>query len=316
MDQVADILLDNSRAFVRGVTAQLPFVAVAIVAFAGFLLVARLLRRGVLRALQNHDPAFRNLIAQLVHGAVVALGLFVALWIAIPTVEFGQVFASLGVTSVILGFALRDIIENFVAGILILWRRPFRVDDQIRSGSYEGTVVEINFRSTVLRTYDGIKVFIPNGKVFTEPMENMTSYPSRRTQVALGIDQAASAAEARRVILETLRSTDGVLTEPAPAVFFAEVGDFANILHVLYWTAPPTRFSELETRSLVTERLYAALQAAGIGFPYPIQTIELAAADDGPAVTGGSTGATEGALPAPSGGSLSPTAEPRPAPGP
>jgi small-conductance mechanosensitive channel len=276
MDQAIDLLVENSRGLLRGLTAQLPFVAVAAVAFAASLLLARLLRRVVLRALRGHDPAFREMAARLAHVAVVALGVFVALWIAIPTVEFGQIFASLGVTGVILGFALRDIIENFVAGILILWRRPFRVDDQIRSGNYEGTVVEINFRSTVLRTYDGIKVFVPNGKVFTEPIENLTGYPSRRTQVVLGVDQAGSPAAARRVILETLRSTAGVLAEPAPAVLFAEVGDFANILHVLYWTAPPTRFSELETRSLVTERLYAALPAAGIGFPYPIQTIELA----------------------------------------
>jgi len=275
MDQSLDILLENSRELLRGVAAQLPFVAVALVAFVVFLLLARLLRRPILRALGNHDPAFREMIARLAHVATVALGVFVALWIAIPTVQFGQIFASLGVTGIVLGFALRDIIENFVAGILILWRRPFRVGDQVRSGAFEGSVVEINFRSTVLRTYDGIKVFIPNGKIFTEPLENMTAYPSRRTQVVLGIDQAASPAEARRVILETLRATDGVLADPAPAVFLAEVGDFANILHVLYWTAPPTRFSELETRSLVTERLYDALQAAGINFPYPIQTVLL-----------------------------------------
>ena len=275
MDQSLDILAENARELLRGFTAQLPFIAVAVVAFVAFLFVARLLRRLVLRALRGHDPAFREMIARLVLAATVALGVFVALWIAIPTVQFGQIFASLGVTGIVLGFALRDIIENFVAGILILWRRPFRVGDQVRSGAFEGTVVEINFRSTVLRSYDGIKVYIPNGKIFTEPLENFTGYPSRRTQIALGIDQAASLAEARRVILETLDRTEGVLRDPAPAVLLAEVGDFANILHVLYWTAPPTRFSELETRSLATERLYAALQAAGIGFPYPIQTVLL-----------------------------------------
>lgn len=75
--------------------------------------------------------------------------------------------------------------------------------------------------------------------------------------------------------LELFLGVAGVLPEPPPAVSFAEVGDFANILHVLYWTAPPTRFSELTTRSLVTERLYDALPAAGITFPYPIQTLQL-----------------------------------------
>ena len=279
MDHPLDLVLENARGLVRGLIAQLPFIAVAAVAFIVFVLLARLLRDLARRALRRHDPAFAEMIARLVHVGVVAFGVFIALWIAIPTVEFAQVFTSLGVTGLILGFALRDIIENFVAGILILWRRPFRVSDQIRSGNCEGTVREINFRSTVLRTYDGIKVYIPNGKVFTEPLENMTANEARRSLVVLGIDQNASVAEARRVIQETIADIEGVLPEPSPAVLFTEVGDFANILHVLYWTAPPTRFSELTTRSLVTERLYDALPAAGITFPYPIQTLHLSEAN-------------------------------------
>jgi small conductance mechanosensitive channel len=276
-----ELLLANARDLARTLIAQVPFVLAAIVVFGIALLCARLLRLLVRRALQRYDPVFGEMVARLVHVAVLFLGVLVALWIAIPTVEFGQVFASLGVTGLILGFALRDIIENFVAGILILWRRPFRVGDQIRSGGYEGTVAEINFRSTVLRTYDGIRVYIPNGKVFTDPLENVTANETRRSLVVLGIDQNASIATARRVILETIVEIDGVLPDPPPAVLFAEVGDFANILHVLYWTAPPTRFSELMTRSRVTERLYETLPAAGITFPYPIQTLHLDAENGG-----------------------------------
>jgi small-conductance mechanosensitive channel len=91
----------------------------------------------------------------------------------------------------------------------------------------------------------------------------------------LEIDQAVSIAEMWRVSLETIAGIEGVLWEPSPAVLFTEVGDVANTLHVLYWTAPPTRFSELTTKSLVTERLYTAPPAAGISFPYPIQTLQL-----------------------------------------
>lgn len=275
MDHPLELLLQNAQNVVRGLIAHLPYLAVAAVAFMAFVFLARVLQQVTRRALNRYGWAFAEMLARLVHVAVVVLGVLVALWIAIPTVEFGQVFASLGVTGIILGFALRDIIENFVAGILILWRRPFQGGDQIRSGAYEGTVVEINFRSTVLRTYDGIKVYIPNGKVFTEPLENLTANETRRSLVVLGIDQDASIAEARRVILETIAGVEGVLREPRPAVLFAEVGDFANILHVLYWTAPPTRFSELTTKSVVTERLYVALPKAGISFPYPIQTLQL-----------------------------------------
>ena len=275
MDRPLELLFDNARALARGVIAQLPFVAVAAIVFVLFLLLGRLVRHAVGRALRRQDPAFAEMIARLVQVGIGILGAFLALWIAIPTVQFGQIFTSLGVTGIILGFALRDIIENFVAGILILWRRPFRVGDQIRSGDYEGGVTEINFRSTVLRTYDGLRVFIPNGKVFTEAVENLTANGTRRSTIVLGIDQSASVGEARRVILETVRGIDGVLPDPQPAVIFEEVGDFSNLLHVLYWTAPPTRFSERLTRSEVLERLFEALPAAGVGFPYPIQTVHL-----------------------------------------
>ncbi len=275
MDHPLDLLLENTRTLGRSVIAQAPFLAVAAAAFIAILFLGRLARGVVRRTLGRYDAAFTEMVARLIYVSIVVLGLFVALWIAVPSVEFGQLFASLGVTGLILGFALRDIIENFVAGILILWRRPFRVGDQIRSGSYEGTVAEINFRSTLLRTYDGVRVYIPNGKVFSEPLENMTSNETRRSLVVLGVSQDASFAEARRVILETLAAIDDVLRDPPPMVVFAEVGDFANILHVLYWTSPPTRLAELTTRSLVTERLYTALPAAGITFPYPIQTLQL-----------------------------------------
>ena len=275
MEQPLDLLLGQVRELARAFVAHLPYIALALVAFLLALFLARLLQRLARQALGRYGGAFAEMVARLVHVAVLVLGIFVALWIAVPTVQFTQLFTSLGVTGLILGFALRDIIENFVAGILILWRRPFQASDQIRSGSFEGTVTEINFRSTVLRTYDGIRVFLPNGKVFTEPLENLTANATRRSLVVLGIDQDASVTDARRIILRTLAGIEGVLTEPPPMVLFAEVGDFTNNLHVLYWTAPPTRLSEVITRSDVTERLYEALPAAGINFPYPIQTLHL-----------------------------------------
>ncbi len=198
-----------------------------------------------------------------------------ALIIALPGVSFTELIASLGVGGIVLGFALRDILENFVAGIIILARRPFAVGDQIRSGEHEGSVTEINFRSTVLRTYDGLRVFIPNGSLLTQPVENLTSYGERRSEITLAIHQDASVAEARETILGELASIDDVMTDPEPLVLFSAIGESSNDLHVLYWTAPPTRLHQRTTASLVTERLYAALIKAGIEFPYPIQTIRI-----------------------------------------
>jgi len=282
-------LLFGARQIFEGIVAQFPLIAAGLVTVALFVLVAVIVRRLVRAALRRYDRTLAEMVGQLTYASTVVLGILIAFWIAIPTINFREIFAGLGVTGLILGFALKDLLENFAAGVLILWRRPFSLDDQIRSGSFEGTVVEINFRSTVLRTYDGLKVFIPNGRVFTESLENLTGFPQRRTTVVLGIDQAASVGTARRVILESLGRMQpaGVLPDPSPVVFFNAVGDFSNELHVLYWTAPPNRFSELTTRSEVTERLYTALLEAGIGFPYPIRTVQLARTgdDDGQSVS-------------------------------
>jgi small-conductance mechanosensitive channel len=270
-------LLASVQQLVSWIRSQAPQVAAALSVLVVFVGFAVLLRRAVIRALRPVDRTLAQMLGQLSYAATVVLGVLIGCWIAIPTINFREIYAGLGVTGLILGFALRDLLENFAAGVLILWRRPFKLDDQIRSGAYEGTVTEINFRSTILRTYDGLKVFIPNGRVFTEPHENLTAYRTRRSTVELGIDQGSPVGTARRVIIETLTEMGprGVLAEPPPAVFVDAIGDFAIDLHVHYWTAPPDQFSALETRSEVTERLYSALLGAGISFPYQPRTIRV-----------------------------------------
>lgn len=254
---------------------HLPQIAGALVALIVFTLLGRALGFAIRRGLRRHDPTLARMLGELASVLMVVLGVLVAAWIAFPSVDFREIFTSLGVTGLILGFALRDLIENFVSGMLILWRRPFHVGDQIRTGNHEGTVQEINFRSTILKSYDGVQVLIPNGAVFTQPLENLTRYGTRRLTILLGIDQTAPVAHAREIILAELRHASGVLAEPPPMVLFEEIGDFANVLHVLLWTEPPTRLSERVTRSEVTERLHLALRNAGINFPYPIQNVRI-----------------------------------------
>lgn len=259
----------------RGLLAQLPLIVLGIGAAGVLLLIGRQVRRVMWRSGWPGDPSLSRLVSGLIFAAFLVIGVLVGLWIAIPSVRFTEVLASLGVTGIILGFALRDIIENFVAGILILWRRPFTVSDQVASSAYEGTVLEINFRSTVLRTYDGLKVFIPNSKVFTEPLENLTAFTERRSTAVIGISQDASVAAARTVILKSLQQLEDVNLDPEPMVLFEDIGDFTNNLHVLYWTSPPTKLAERVTRSRVHEVLWTALHEAGVGVPYPIQTVRL-----------------------------------------
>ena len=270
-----DTAITTLQDIATGIAAQLPLIGIALIVLLVALVLARLIRGAVERALRVRGEPFARVMGQIGQVITVFVGVLLALWVALPTVRFTDVFASLGVTGIILGFALRDIIENFIAGLLILWRQPFVIGDQIRSREHEGVVEDINLRSTVLRTYDGVRVLIPNGRVFTDAVENRTAYGVLRTEVLLGIDQGASITDARSAILDELARTDVVLQDPPPLVLFDAVGDFTNNLRVLFWLRPPTRFAEIETRSIVTEHLNEALRRSDIGFPYPIREVRL-----------------------------------------
>ncbi len=121
------------------------------------------------------DPTLADLLGRLASLVIMAWGLFVAAVVIFPAFKPGDLIAGLGITSVAIGFAFKDILQNFFAGILILWRQPFVVGDQIRSGGFEGTVEEINIRSTRLKTYDGERAVLPNGVCI--PMRCLSALP-------------------------------------------------------------------------------------------------------------------------------------------
>ena len=158
--------------------ARVPYIVIAVIVFGVFLVVGRVVRSVVHTAGQRTrlDVTLAELLGRLASFVVAVLGLFVSAVIIFPTFKPGDLVTGLGITSVAIGFAFKDVLQNFFAGILILWRRPFIVGDQIRFREYEGTVEEINVRSTRLKTYDGERAVLPNGDVYTNAILVCTAY--------------------------------------------------------------------------------------------------------------------------------------------
>jgi small conductance mechanosensitive channel len=149
---------------VNSFVERLPYIAVAFVVFVLFYLLALAVRGGA-RAFARRKQRRHNLglvLGRLAYGGMMFLGLLTALVIAIPGFTPGQLVSILGLSSVAIGFAFRDILQNFLAGILLLLSEPFRIGDQIVVNGFEGTVEEIQTRATFMRTYDGRRVVIPN----------------------------------------------------------------------------------------------------------------------------------------------------------
>ncbi len=200
------------------------------------------------------------------------LGILLACVVAFPGLRLGDIIATLGLSSVAIGFAFQDIFKNFLSGILILIQRPFRIDDQIVIGDYEGTVEQIDIRTTKLRTYGGERVLMPNSEVYTSAIVVKTAYSKRRTDLAVGVDYNTSLPEAKQILQRTIETVEGVLNKPDPEIDLVGFGDSSIDFVVRYWTKP----RQAQVRAAQTGAIIAikkALDAADIGIPYPIRTL-------------------------------------------
>lgn len=260
---------------INGLIIALPNIVLALVVFILFFSAARWLKLLVKRITRRHRQA-RNLgmvLGRLAQGVVILIGLFVALSIIIPTFKAGDLIQLLGISGVAIGFAFRDILQNFLAGILILLTEPFQIDDQIVFKDFEGTVENIQTRATTIKTYDGRRIVIPNSELFTNAVTVNTAYDSRRMEYDFGIGYGDDVEEAKRLMLEAIGSIDDILRDPAPDVLLLELAESTVNIRARWWIKPPRRIDDLNSRDKVISAIKRKLSENGIDLPYPTQQI-------------------------------------------
>ena len=252
------------------VVSRLPHLAVGLVVVGLFWLAGRLVRRLAHTAGQRTrlDPQLADVFGALAVATLALLGVLIAAVVVFPTFRPGDLVKGLGITSVAVGFAFKDVLQNFFAGVLILLRKPFVVGDQIRVKEWEGTVQEITTRSTRLRTYDGERVVIPNGDVYTSSVLVRTHFAERRVKFTVGIGYGDDLEAARATILDVVRGSEGVLADPGPAAYVEELAPSSVNFTVYFWTASQ-QATVLAVRDRVATAIKQALDRAGIDMPFP-----------------------------------------------
>lgn len=262
---------------VNGFFARLPLIGVGFVVFLIFLGIAyfarKIIRAAVVRA--GIDEMLASLISRISHIIVILLGVFVAATVIFPGIELGDLIAGLGIGSVALGFAFKDVLQNLFAGFLILLYRPFKIGDQIKIDDFEGDVEEINVRATKIKTYDGERVVIPNSDLYMKAVLVRTAFPYRRTKITVGIGYEESHEEARKILMNVLENTEGVLDEPGPDVDVVELADSSVNMKMLYWT-DSYQSSTRKTADRVVSAAKKALDEAGIEIPFPQRVLWMA----------------------------------------
>jgi small-conductance mechanosensitive channel len=228
-------LAESFREFGDGVVDRLPYLVAAVVAIVLTVVVARLVRSMVERALRR-GRAERHVVvvvATLAYYAAFALGLLVSL--SLGGVNLGVLVGSLGLATVALGFALQDIVSNFTAGIVLLLEHPFTEGDHIAIAEAEGEVEEIRVRATRLRAPDGQLVLVPNKLLFTQVLTNSTATMRRRVEVLLEVPYGQDAARARELLLEVAAGLEGVSDDPEPRLLTQLLGQGARRLRLTFW---------------------------------------------------------------------------------
>lgn len=212
------------RALAPRLGDKLPAIVAAILIVVVAWLLGRLTYETVRRVLARRSTAGRvdMLVARFARAAVLAVGVVVAL--AVIGLNIGALVASLGLVGLTLGLALKDVLANYVAGVMLLMQGPFKVGDTISVAGMEGTVTDVTTRDTTLRGADGRNIHIPNSTVFGAIVVNVSAYPVRRFEVAFTLPAGADLPTARGIILGAFCDTGGVLSDPAPDAQVTQVG--------------------------------------------------------------------------------------------
>ena len=270
MNAEISTLIEKMQAMLNGFIVLLPNLVLALIVFAIFFFVARSIKR-VVRNLTRDRRQARNLglvLGRLAQGVTILVGLFIALSIVIPSLKANDLVQLLGISGVAIGFAFRDILQNFLAGILILLTEPFQIDDQIVFKDFEGTVENIQTRATTIRTYDGRRVVVPNSELFTNSVTVNTAFENRRLEYDIGIGYGDDIDEARRLMLEAMRETNGVLETPTPDAIVVELAGSTVNIRARWWVAPPRRADVLDLQDRVLTNIKNKLTANGIDRPF------------------------------------------------
>lgn len=272
-DPVA-VVLEQVKGMAEGFIAHLPQLAIAVIVLLLTWAVASIVSRLATRALSGLKGrrSLQVFFRKLINIGIWVVGIFIAAVVIFPSITPSTLLAGLGLGSVAIGFAFKDIFENFLAGMLILAREPFSVGDFIECEDYEGFVDEITIRDTRLRQTDGQPVIMPNAMLFKNPVTVRTAKERRRVMVVCGVGYGEDIAESRSVIENALQGLDTVDSGKPVQVFAREFGASSVDFEIAWWTES-SPLDVRRSKDQVIEAVKRALDDADIEIPFPYRTL-------------------------------------------
>jgi small conductance mechanosensitive channel len=267
LGECVDAMVDNANNALVRLLERVPqlILAVLVLLFASWISRFIANRLHLIR-IRSQNPYMSGLLRTIVRTAIMLIAVLIALDLIGLTSVVGAVLGSAGVVGLVLGFAFREIAENYIAGILLSVRRPFEPGDHVMIESREGKVISVNSRATVLMTMDGSHLQLPNSLVFKSIVLNYSKNPKRRFDFTMLIDGSQSIRESQALATSAIAQLDGVLDDPAPTWTVVEFGAAGIQLRFFGWV--DQRETDLgKVRSEAIRRVKSAFADAGIEAP-------------------------------------------------
>lgn len=247
---------------------RLPGLALGIVIMAAFILLAPHIAKVLVKPLTRTttSPLLRSVIQRSVSLVLILLGIYLFLFLAGLTGFAIAVVSGTGVVGLILGFAFRDIAENFISSLLLTIQRPFRIGDIVQINDFTGIIQKVTARATTLVDFDGNHIQIPNATIYKGVIKNLTANPLMRGQFVIGVGYDADIQQAQQIAQEITAEQDNVLNDPEPQILIDELGPSTYNIKVYFWV-DVEKTSVLKMASVLMRKITQAFLEANISMP-------------------------------------------------
>lgn len=267
-------LLEQLQSIWLGFVQLLPQLGIALVILLITWIAGRILRRTVRTVVSRSGarPSLKQLAATIVQTLVWIGGILIAVTIIFPTLTPAKLLAALGVGSIAVGLAFKDIFENFLAGVMIMLRKPMRIGDFIECEGVTGKVENITIRDTYVRQTDAQLVMVPNAYLYKNPLYVLTDRDLRRFELVCGVAYDEDLDQAKQLIRDAMVRLDGIDQSRGIDIFAREFNSSSMDFTVRWWADSKPRGMH-ESRDKAVRAIKAALDGAGVEIPFPYRTL-------------------------------------------
>ena len=275
INQAFELIVDKLSVWVQEFILLLPNIALAAVIMVFGIMISKFIKKYIRKIFKKvfHNEALINLFTSLVYVFLLGVTLFVALSVLQLDKAVTSILAGAGIIGLALAFAFQDIAANVMSGIVISIRRPLRIGDIVKVKDHMGVIVEINLRDSVIKTFQGQMVIIPNKDLLQNPIENYSLMGKRRMDLTVGVSYGEDLERVRDITLKAVADIEGT-TDDEITFFYQEFGDSSINFDIRIWVNTAEQVEFLQVKSDAVMRIKKAFDLNNITIPFPIRTLD------------------------------------------